>query len=545
MSTSPVPVVPSVDAHPPGQPVGASASSGQPVGFSSSPGLFESSDLPASLDSFGQPVGIPVSPDSSGQPVGASISSDSSDSSDSIRSLADRSPTRFFLTLLQMSALGVIGWGALATVITLTALGFSLLLLAGIGIFFLIALVYVLYGLGAFETIRVASLYDLQVQPLRLHRPAASGIKGYVVSLGRQLSDGRMWAGLASLLVTTLFGAFFLSALQSALTNLVVGISQITLLAGPSEEYYWVTQGWGGIFPVDFPANTPPWIVWGGPFWTLGAFVLMLLLADALVYLTRLINISIIGGADRAKRLSAEAQASAESARVAEAAAEAQSVQRTGAVRAADVERSRIERDLHDGVQPRLVSIGMTLGLAQQQIDKDPQKAKELVAEAHASTKAAVTELRQLARGIHASVLDDRGLDAALSALAGRSVVPIALDVRMYGPTGHPVDRVSREAETAVYFAIAESLTNAAKHSRAEMCRVTVRLRPPHPDRPEVGPVILWVRVEDNGVGGARIVPGGGLDGIVNRVLAAGGTVTLDSPVGGPTALEVSVPCAF
>jgi signal transduction histidine kinase len=204
------------------------------------------------------------------------------------------------------------------------------------------------------------------------------------------------------------------------------------------------------------------------------------------------------------------------------------SAQREGAVRAADVERTRIERDLHDGVQPRLVSVGMTLGLAQQKIDTDPDAAKELIGEAHTSTKAAITELRQLARGIHASVLDDRGLDAALSALASRSHIPVSLDVRMNG-------RCSRDAEAAVYFSIAESLTNAAKHSRASECRVIVRLR-------EGG--TLWARVEDNGMGGATVQPGGGLDGVSNRVLAAGGTFRLDSPQGGPTALEVSVPCA-
>ncbi|HZU94257.1 MAG TPA: histidine kinase, partial [Microbacterium sp.] len=190
--------------------------------------------------------------------------------------------------------------------------------------------------------------------------------------------------------------------------------------------------------------------------------------------------------------------------------------------------RTRIERDLHDGVQPRLVSVGMTLGLAHQKIDDDPAAAKELISEAHTSTKAAITELRQLARGIHASVLDDRGLDAALSALASRSHIPVSLDVRMDG-------RCSREAEAAVYFAIAESLTNAAKHSRASEARVIVRLREGN---------VLWARVEDNGMGGAQVQPGGGLDGISNRILAAGGTFRLDSPFGGPTSLEVNVPCA-
>ncbi|MDQ2689936.1 MAG: sensor histidine kinase, partial [Chloroflexota bacterium] len=159
--------------------------------------------------------------------------------------------------------------------------------------------------------------------------------------------------------------------------------------------------------------------------------------------------------------------------------------------------------------------------------------AKELLAEAHTSTKAAITELRQLARGIHASVLDDRGLDAALSALAARSPVPVQVDVRLEG-------RCSRTAEAAVYFAIAEALTNAAKHARAGSARVVVRLR----DGDTPGARLLWARVEDDGIGGATIVPGGGLDGIMNRVLAAGGQARLDSPAGGPTSLEVSVPCA-
>lgn len=227
----------------------------------------------------------------------------------------------------------------------------------------------------------------------------------------------------------------------------------------------------------------------------------------------------------------------------------ASTAQREGAVRAADLERTRIERDLHDGVQPRLVSVGMTLGLAQQKIDTDPDAAKELISEAHTSTKAAITELRQLARGIHASVLDDRGLDAALSALASRSPIPVQLDVRMDPSTGSGTQgygsgtqghgsgapRPGRDAEAAVYFSIAESLTNAAKHSRASEARVTVRLREGN---------TLWARVEDNGMGGAQVIPGGGLDGIANRILAAGGTFRLDSPQGGPTSLEVNVPCA-
>jgi signal transduction histidine kinase len=209
-------------------------------------------------------------------------------------------------------------------------------------------------------------------------------------------------------------------------------------------------------------------------------------------------------------------------------AARTSNLQRAGAVRSAEVERTRIERDLHDGVQPRLVSVGMTLGLAQQKVDDDPAAAKALIAEAHTSTKAAITELRQLARGIHASVLDDRGLDAALSALASRSHIPVILDVRL-------TERCSKTAEAAAYFVIAESLTNAAKHSRASEVRVLVRER-------DGG--MLWARVEDNGIGGAHVTPGGGIDGISQRVIGAGGSFRVDSPAGGPTTVEVSVPCA-
>ncbi len=355
------------------------------------------------------------------------------------------------------------------------------------------------------------------------------------------------WAdvvALGSYAVSLLIGSSIVSLLGLAASRATRANSQIILLAKtPVSEHgslYWLNQdslsGAGGLSLV-FPDNA--WMSMNGPFWGIVTALSAIALIMLLVYVGRAANIAIIGSSARTKQLSTQAFVAQQQAR-------ATSMQREGAVRAADLERTRIERDLHDGVQPRLVSVAMTLGLAQQQIDKDPDKAKELVAEAHTSTKAAITELRQLARGIHASVLDDRGLDAALSALAGRSPVPTQLDVRLIGPNSVPVTRVSREAETAVYFSIAESLTNAAKHSRAGEARVIVRLRPnPNAGPGSPFPGILWARVEDNGLGGARVVEGGGLDGIINRVRAAGGTARLDSPDGGPTSLEVSVPCAF
>lgn len=203
---------------------------------------------------------------------------------------------------------------------------------------------------------------------------------------------------------------------------------------------------------------------------------------------------------------------------------------RTGAIDSATTERLRIERDLHDGVQPMLVALSMKLGMAKAKIAGDPDGAAELLGEAHADSKQAITELRQLARGIHPAVLTDRGLDPAVSALAARSVVPVDVHVDVPGP-------VSREAESVAYFVVAEALTNINKHAQASRARVSIAR---HDD-------LLSVSIVDNGRGGARIAHDGaatGLAGLTGRVAAARGRLTLTSPVGGPTTIVAEVPCA-
>ncbi|MEJ6488651.1 histidine kinase [Leucobacter sp. USCH14] len=397
---------------------------------------------------------------------------------------ASKTPFHLLLTVLHLAALGVVGFTITIVLATLLGTGIGMLII-GIGLILLIAAVYALYGIAWFETFRVGGLYELSVTAPRWQERRGPGFSAWLGSVLRQSVDGRMWRAVANFAIS--------SALGAAVLGLVQGFA----------------QAFASVFRT--------FSIWWQP-----GIIGMLLCAAGIVGLAllhRLIAIAIIGSSAAEAQLTESARVSAQ--------------QREGAVRAADVERTRIERDLHDGVQPRLVAVGMTLGLAQEKIDSDPAAAKSLVAEAHTSTKAAITELRQLARGIYASVLDDRGLDAALSALAARSHIPVHIDVRL-------TDRCSREAEAAVYFAIAESLTNAAKHSRASEARVVVRMR----NDDEAQPARLWARVEDNGIGGARVTPGGGLDGIMNRVLAAGGTTRLDSPHGGPTTLEVSVPCA-
>jgi len=409
---------------------------------------------------------------------------------------ATKPPLRIVLSILHLAGIGVIGGFIFATLSGLLGTGLGLLFAAGVGIVLLVGLVYALFGVGWFEVARVSALYRSPITPLRWRPRDRPGFAGWLRSLGRQAIDGRMWRALANFAITAVLGWIVLRLAFGLVWSIAISFAPLTgtdAVMGPF--------GGGGIDPAWAPL--------------IGILGVAACLAGmiGLALLNRVLSLAIVVRSREAE-LTERVRTS--------------TAQREGAVRAADVERTRIERDLHDGVQPRLVSVGMTLGLAQQKIDNDPDAAKELIAEAHTSTKAAITELRQLARGIHASVLDDRGLDAALSALAGRSHIPVHLDVRMDG-------RCSREAEAAVYFSIAESLTNAAKHSRASEARVTVRLR-------DGG--VLWARVEDNGMGGAQVQPGGGRDGIANRILAAGGTFRLESPVGGPTSLEVNVPCA-
>jgi signal transduction histidine kinase len=208
---------------------------------------------------------------------------------------------------------------------------------------------------------------------------------------------------------------------------------------------------------------------------------------------------------------------------------------RQGAVSSAQTERHRIERDLHDSVQPRLVSLAMTIGLAQTKLDTDLPQAKKLIAEAHDDAKSALVELRNVVRGIAPTILADRGLDAALSAVVQRvetSGVPTTLNV-------HLPQRLPDEVESVAYFVVAEALTNVVKHARASQAVVTVRY-----DEPSAA---LYVSVFDDGVGGAGANPdedATGLRGLEERVRAARGTFTVTSPATGPTIVTAVLPCA-
>ncbi|GAT65735.1 sensor domain-containing protein [Planomonospora sp. ID91781] len=186
----------------------------------------------------------------------------------------------------------------------------------------------------------------------------------------------------------------------------------------------------------------------------------------------------------------------------------------------------KLERDIHDGPQQRLVSLAMDLSRAQRQLKRDPQAVERMLSDAISSTRETLDELRALSRGIAPPVLTDRGLAPALAALAGRCTVPVELDIQVEG-------RFAAAVENTIYFVVAESLTNIAKHSHATVCTVTLS---------KTGGVLM-LTIGDDGVGGAHVAKGHGLSGLADRLRAVDGELAVDSPVGGPTVIVAEVPC--
>ena len=201
---------------------------------------------------------------------------------------------------------------------------------------------------------------------------------------------------------------------------------------------------------------------------------------------------------------------------------------RAGLVDAVDAERRRIERDLHDGAQQRLTSLAMNLGLARRTLKDVPPEVMQVIVEAHEEAQAAIDELRDLVRGLHPAVLEDRGLDAALSGIAARAPLPVRLDVELSG-------QIAPTVEAVAYFTVSEALTNVAKHARAKQVDVSVRTTG---DR-------LRLIISDDGVGGADPSRGTGLTGLRKRAASVDGTLSVLSPLGGPTTITVELPCVL
>ncbi|MCX4389307.1 sensor histidine kinase [Micromonospora peucetia] len=204
--------------------------------------------------------------------------------------------------------------------------------------------------------------------------------------------------------------------------------------------------------------------------------------------------------------------------------------QKRAAVSAEASALRRLERDIHDGPQQRLVRLAMDLSRARQQLATDPEAAARTLDEAVTQTRETLAELRALSRGIAPPILVDRGLPSALAALAGRGLIPIEL--RVDPELASPAGRLEPAVESTAYFVVAEALTNVAKHSRATECQITVAR---HDGR-------LEVNVDDDGQGGAHLAKGHGLVGIADRVRAAGGRLSVVSPAGGPTTIRAELP---
>ncbi|WP_229068757.1 histidine kinase [Actinoplanes sp. DH11] len=204
---------------------------------------------------------------------------------------------------------------------------------------------------------------------------------------------------------------------------------------------------------------------------------------------------------------------------------------RADIVAATDAERRRIERDLHDGAQQRLVSLAMNLGMARANLTDTPEPARRAIAAAHDEATEALAELREFVRGLHPAVLNDRGLDAALSGIVARAPLPVRLTVAV-------PSRCSPVIEAIAYFVVSEALTNIAKHAHAHHAEVTV----------EHATGRLRVVVTDDGQGGATLGrtvngDGTGLRGLAQRAASVDGTFALHSPSGGPTTITVELPC--
>jgi signal transduction histidine kinase len=340
--------------------------------------------------------------------------------------------------------------------------------------------------------------------PYRPRPPLSRGAKGWWQRWSWILTDPATWRDLLWLLVSPIAGALAglpCVAIASGLFGIVQPVVWRSIVEAGGESWY-------GFIHV-----TSPVAAWSAVVFGVGNVLLGLALAPS----------ALLVHARFTRWLLAPTPSAALASRVRHL-----TETRADAVEAQAAELRRIERDLHDGAQARLVAMGMTLSAAGHVLEDNPKAARALLEEARESSTKALNELRDLVRGIHPPVLADRGLGDAVEALALDAGLPVAVSVHLPG-------RLAPAVESAAYFAISEVLANAAKHSGAD--RVSVDIR--HRDG------VLRVEVTDNGSGGAKITVGSGLSGVQRRLAIFDGTLTLLSPPGGPTTVTMELPCAL
>ncbi|MBW8798956.1 MAG: sensor domain-containing protein [Streptomyces sp.] len=386
--------------------------------------------------------------------------------------------------------------------VTMLSLGVGLLV-TFIGIPLLAVALAGCRGFGALERTRARALLRLEVadpEPLRMRKP------GLFAWVGAVLKSGTSWRHL---LYAVLQFPWSMFSFVVALNFWAYGWALLTY-----PLWFWVFPMWAGQGGLQLYGDAHHSVYLDNPFEITVTALVGLLFTLATPWIVRaltLVDRVMVNGLLGPSKLAS---------RVVELESD-----RGVVVDTAAADLRRIERDLHDGAQARLVALAMDLGLAKEKLREDPQVAARMVDEAHGEVKTALQELRDLARGIHPAVLTDRGLDAALSAVASRCTVPVRVEVDL-------AERPAAAIEGIAYFTVSELLQNVSKHARATEAAVDVWRSS---DR-------LMLQVVDDGVGGADTARGSGLAGLAERLDAVDGILVVDSPVGGPTRVTAELP---
>ncbi|GGZ20234.1 histidine kinase [Streptomyces inusitatus] len=359
-------------------------------------------------------------------------------------------------------------------------------------------------GLGALERGRARALLGLDVDRPEPVRPQGKGVMAWV---GAVLKSGVSWRHLLYALLHLPW------AITSFTVSLTLWVTGWALLAYPLWQWVFPTYvGQPGIQVFGDGRNNNFYLdtsfeIAGASAAGLATVLLSAWLIRGFAQVDRLMISGLLGPSRLATRV-----------------VELES-DRGVVVDTAAADLRRIERDLHDGAQARLVALAMDLGLAKEKLLEDPEAAAAMVDEAHGEVKLALRELRDLARGIHPAVLTDRGLSAALSAIASRCAVPVTVEVDL-------AERPAAAIEGIAYFTVSELLQNISKHARASRASVDVWCSDGR----------LMLQVTDDGRGGADLAAGSGLRGLAERLGAVDGVLAIDSPAGGPTSVTAELP---
>ncbi|MEU5877556.1 sensor histidine kinase [Spirillospora sp. NPDC047279] len=399
------------------------------------------------------------------------------------------------------------GFG-LAWFVTLTvgvALSVSLLII-WVGVPLGLLLMIAWRGGAMLERLLAKAAFGVEIPTPYRRMPAGRNPFGKLRVLAADPATWKDFLYLALLFPVSL-AEFVISVTLWSATGMFLILPILVMFQGGYEINFGVFAYWAGN-----PVTALPWTVVG-----LGLLTLAM-------YVTR---VMAIGHALLSRWLLGPSRSQIENRELRQRTEHLQASRARG-VDAVEAERRRIERDLHDGAQQRLLAVAMDIGRARAKLEEDPEGARTLIEQAHAGTKEAISELRDLARGIYPAILTDRGLDPALSGLAGRAPVPVEVDVDL-------PERPPAAVESIAYFIVAESLANIAKYARATRASVRV-VREDN-----------WVVVEviDNGVGGAMALPDGGLAGLADRAATIDGMLIVDSPPGGPTIIRADLPCTW